>query len=400
MRSSIYRNKATESANNSKPGTVLIAALLTLCLAACSDNNNSVPADDPAATGVYAVGHTTMSFIDELRGNRVLPAEIWYPADAADTEGAVATIYPLQGDLGIESPLAFEDIPINASTARGLLVFSHGFGGTKDQSTPLMEHLASHGFVVVAPAHTGNTSSDNSDSGDVAAANRVPDISFIIDSMLELNEPDMGQFSGSINPEQIGVLGHSGGGFTSMGVAAGFGDTPADSRVTAVMPISGVILDAYSAEDLAGVEVPVFLLGGTLDTSVPIENNDFAFMSLVNSPQVIQVDIIGATHTHFANICGIGNWLIDFGLTMDIWPAIGAAALIGPYMETCSEDAYPLEEAVRLQNLYATAFFRLHLFQERGYEAYLDEAAAAAEPDVIYNAKIKIPLRINPLEKL
>ncbi|MCX2983376.1 alpha/beta fold hydrolase [Halieaceae bacterium IMCC14734] len=393
MRSLIYRHTPSESSTNVNSVTLLIAAALTLCLGACSDNNNSVPVADPAATGIYAVGHTTMSFIDELRGNRVLPAEIWYPADAADTEGAMATIYPLQGNAGIESPMAFEGIPIDASTTRGLLVFSHGFGGTKDQSTPLMEHLASHGFVVVAPEHTGNTSSDNSDSGAVAAANRVPDISFIIDSMLELNDPDMGMFSGSINPERIGVLGHSGGGFTSMGVAAGYEDTPADPRVKAIMPISGVILDAYSAEDMAGVEIPVLLLGGTLDTSVPIENNDFAFMSLVNSPQVIQIDIIGATHTHFANICGIGNWLIDNGLTMDIWPIIGAAALIGPYMETCSEDAFPIEKAVRLQNLYAAAFFRLHLFQERGYEAYLDENAAAAEPDVIYNAKIKIALK-------
>lgn len=377
------------SSNYSTSASAFATAVILLCLVACSDNNNSDagPVADPAATGIYAVGHTRMTFIDELRDNRVLPAYIWYPADVAATADAVATVYPLQGDAGIESPLAFNDIPIDASTTRGLLVFSHGSGGTNDQSTPLMEHLASHGFVVVSPEHTGNTSSDNSDSYEVVSANRVPDVSFIIDSMLELNEPGMGPFSGAINAEQIGVLGHSFGGFTAIGTAAGYGETSADPRVKAIMPVSGVILDAYSAEDLAGIEIPVLLLGGTLDTAVPIENNDFAFMSLVNAPQVIQVDIIGATHTHFANICGIGDWLIDAGITMDIWPLIGATALLQPYMDTCSEDAFPLEAVVRLQNLYATAFFRLHLLQENGYEEYLGETAAAAEPDIIFKAK-------------
>jgi predicted dienelactone hydrolase len=135
-----------------------------------------------------------------------------------------------------------------------------------------------------------------------------------------------------------------------MGTAAGYVDTAADKRVKAIMPVSAAIDGAYSAEDLAGIAVPALLLGGTLDTSVPIELNDFAFDALVNAPRVVQVDVVDATHTHFANICDIGNWLVDNGLPQDVWPAIGAAALAGPYRITCSEEAFPLEQVVRLQN--------------------------------------------------
>ena len=38
-----------------------------------------------------------------------------------------------------------------------LIVFSHGNGGLGVQSFFLTEYLASHGYVVVCPDHTGNS---------------------------------------------------------------------------------------------------------------------------------------------------------------------------------------------------------------------------------------------------
>ncbi|MEH6592590.1 MAG: alpha/beta fold hydrolase [Halioglobus sp.] len=374
----------------------LVYLALGLFMMGCSDNGSAPaaatptaveePVDTPDEVGPYSVGHMRMEFIDVLRGNRVLPADIWYPADEADTGGATSTIYPLQGPLGIESDVSVDDVPVAAGARRGLLVFSHGFGGTNTQSIALMEHLASHGFVIVSPEHTGNTNSDNSDSN--ARAKRVPDVSFIIDSLLGLNDIPGEHFFETIDENKIGVLGHSGGGFTSLGTAAGYVDSPADKRVKAIMPVSAAIDGAYSAEDLAKITVPVLLLGGTLDTAVPIELNDFAFDALVNAPQVVQVDVLGATHTHFANICDIGNWLIDNGLTQDLWPTIGAAALTGPYLITCSEEAFPLEQVVRLQNLYATALFRFHLNGESGYEKFLGQEYAKSEPDINFKLRV------------
>lgn len=42
-----------------------------------------------------------------------------------------------------------------------LVVYSHGNGGLRYVSAFLTEHLASHGFIVVAPDHVGNTAIDS-----------------------------------------------------------------------------------------------------------------------------------------------------------------------------------------------------------------------------------------------
>ena len=88
-------------------------------------------------------------------------------------------------------------------------------------------------------------------------------------------------------------------------------------------------------------------------------------------------------HTHFANVCDIGNTLIKAGILQSSWNAIGAGALVAPYNATCKPPAFPIEEATRLQNLYATAFFRRHLLGQTKYDPFLTTAYAVAnEPDI------------------
>jgi predicted dienelactone hydrolase len=50
-----------------------------------------------------------------------------------------------------------------------VIVFSHGFGGIRFQSYFLTERLATHGFIVIAPDHPGNTLVDFAQLGDDAA---------------------------------------------------------------------------------------------------------------------------------------------------------------------------------------------------------------------------------------
>ena len=58
---------------------------------------------------------------------------------------------------------------------------------------------------------------------------------------------------------------------------------------------------------------------------------------------------------------------------------MGAADLIAPYTDTCTGDALPIAEAIRLQNLLAVAFFRLHLSGEADYAWWLEPQAAERE---------------------
>jgi predicted dienelactone hydrolase len=85
-----------------------------------------------------------------------------------------------------------------------------------------METLASHGFIVIAPEHTGNSQSSGEDTFDEAAANRVPDVSFFIDTMNRRNHDPDDMFYQRVKTDGVGVVGHSFGGMTAVGMAAGW----------------------------------------------------------------------------------------------------------------------------------------------------------------------------------
>ena len=337
----------------------------------------AIAVDDPNATGPWNVGHTEFDIVDAIRANRTLPLDVWYPVDATDWTGTFA-VYALLAGLGPISDLARTDSIVSNSGPWPLIVFSHGFGGLNVQSTHLCEHLASHGFIVVAPEHTGNTQADMSSPD--PAADRYPDVAFVIDSMAQKNTTPADPFFGRVDTTDVGVAGHSYGGLTATMMASGFGTDPPDTRVTAIMPVAasnGILSDAQ----LTSVTIPTLLMVGTLDGLQSETIRSFNLMS--SAPNLFRVDVIGANHTHFANVCDIGDWLISIGIPKENWESVGAGALIPIYEATCEPPAFSIDEATRIQNLYAAALFRRHLLGEAGYDTYLTESYALAnEPDI------------------
>jgi len=378
---------------------VFLFAWLVTGFVACGNGTSYQAVDPPDKLGAFSVGHMSFNMIDATRDDRPLPVDIWYPVDAEDAQDTPKTIYPLSPPIGLESEVAVDELPVSARQNQTLLVFSHGYGSINTQSFELMETLASHGFIIASPEHTGNTQSSMTDSFDEAAGNRVPDVSFIIDSLLARNKDTQDPFYQRIDELRIGVVGHSFGAMTAIGMAAGWAGAEADPRVVAIVPISAVIdpelqSDPHSgpnagfdAQQLADVVVPVMLIGGTEDTSVPIGNNEIAFEQMKNTPTVYKVDVIGANHTHFANVCAIGNMLIEMGITQDSWEGIGAGDLIEPYQSTCTGEAFPIDEATRLQNLYVVSFFKRHLLDQIDYDQYLIKDYAASEPAVGFSVR-------------
>ncbi len=132
-------------------------------------------APDASDWGPFPVGVTTLYLTDTERtledgSPRVVPVEVWYPA--ATSQGALRS-YAV-ADFVPEERLKLEDIDPDTlpwltsssldeagpDTAHGpypLVVFSHGNGGMRLQSLFFTEYLASHGYVVAAPDHMGNT---------------------------------------------------------------------------------------------------------------------------------------------------------------------------------------------------------------------------------------------------
>lgn len=359
-----------------------VALLLTLvltasaCLPAVPRPHHRPRAVAPDVTGPYAVGRTTIQIADPARDGRTLDVDVWYPADAEDVVGLPKSVIDLLVTT-TDSPLAFAEPPVSDQDDFPLVVFSHGSGGVRFQSWFLTEHLASQGFVVAAPDHAGNTALDGafgtSEPFATNARNRPLDISFVIDQMLARDAAGSGLFADSIDEEKIGVTGHSFGGFTALAMAAGYGDIPPDPRVDAIVPIAPAS-GPFTDEELASFRTPMLLLGGTLDTTTPIVPSTTRPWELSNARPRYRVDIDGAGHNSFTNICDLVDLLLDAGLP----PAL-LAALVANAEDGCAPRFRPIEEVQRLTNLYTTAFFQRELARQPGFQRYLTRGYARSQ---------------------
>lgn len=197
-------------------------------------------------TGEHKVSSTIYTWVDENRletysdtgENRTVTLEIWYPED----EG----IYPL-------------------------IVFSHGAGGVLESNASTCMNLASNGYVVAAIAHpyqaafvkdvngkittvdpefmsgvmTDNGSDDPVHEVKVYEiqkewlAVRTGDINFVLDTILSrTEEQDEAPFD-RIDPEKIGLFGHSLGGAAVVAVGRQRED------ISAVIDLEGTMLGEY-----------------------------------------------------------------------------------------------------------------------------------------------------------
>jgi predicted dienelactone hydrolase len=119
-------------------------------------------------------------------------------------------------------------LPADVKTPAPVVLFSHGAGGSRQTNGMLGRHLASHGFASLHLQHEGsddravraNPRSMNARLDPKASEPRFRDIAFVVN---ELKRPDrLGQLQGRIDPNRIGMSGHSYGGLTAQVVAGQF----------------------------------------------------------------------------------------------------------------------------------------------------------------------------------
>ena len=337
--------------------------VIALTLVAVGTLGQSCPPPiTPDQLGSYAVGRTTFEVIDPARDDRTLPVDVWYPA--VDDGATPASVYDLVL-ASIVSDLALDNPPV-AEGAFPLIIFSHGSGGIRFQSIFLVEHLASHGFIVAAPDHVGNS------AGDIFLPSPPPfetrdrplDVSLLISRMLERSVDPADAFYLAVDPFKIGVMGHSFGGFTTVAMVSGFEDVPPDLRVSSILPIAPAV-GGLSDEQLASVNVPMLVLSGTLDNVVPIDPSTIRLFEQASGRRW-RIDVDKAGHNSFTDICLFAEVLLDAGLPPEL-----LEFLLGSVEQGCGPDLIPIEEAQEITKLYATAFFHAKLARNVGYRSFL-----------------------------
>jgi len=241
--------------------------------------------NDVRDAGAYAPGFREIVYVKDSVNSpgtpRTLATSIWYPAPAGSG--------PVANTGGVTNA------PVDASGGPyPLVLFSHGSCGYPQQSLFLTPFLATHGFIVVAPPHPGNTLFEfpNCRTPQAQAASfveRPADVRFVLDQILAANADPGSPFFGTIDPDRIAMTGHSFGGLTTYLVTA------SEPRVKAAVAMAPATI-ANSA-----LSVPSLTMLGVIDSVVSNPNARAAYGRSVSPKWLVEIEHAG--HYAFSDFC-------------------------------------------------------------------------------------------------
>jgi len=283
-------------------------------------------------SGEYKVGTSTFHWIDETRTEtltenptdyRELMVQLWYPVNESKWKIArQAPYFPredgflreLSKSSGIPVPLldylnligthAGENIPVsNKERSYPLILFSHGFPGSRSFYTYITEELASQGYIVVAIDHPYHSLAVAYPDGRTACLKPLPSIAnlsewdrfideiwvkdtqFVLNQIEQLNMFDaQHSFTGKIDLSRIGMLGHSFGG------ANAAQSLMRDNRIKAAINMDGTLFGSGYKENSS--EKPFLLMtAGERIEEVELEGTE---------PSIEELQAQGITREEFA----------------------------------------------------------------------------------------------------
>lgn len=267
----------TTGARSRRGALVGVVVVLVVVLAACggtSEDEGSAsgtpasPTTEPAAPPEVAV--VTETFVDVSRPTAAGPGTAAQPDRTVDTR--------------IAHPTSGGPYP--------LIVLSHGASGHPDEYAETIPLWASDGFVVVAPVFPLTSREVPDPLANVADVAQQPgDVSFVIDEVLVANDDPSSPLHGLVDPEAIGVVGHSLGGATTWAVS--FDSATRDERIDSTVIFAGLTMPMPGGELELDSGLPLLVLHGDAD-DIPLDADLAAYEKAV-SPKWF-VTLLGAVH--------------------------------------------------------------------------------------------------------
>ncbi|MFM2314423.1 MAG: hypothetical protein RLZZ04_3699 [Cyanobacteriota bacterium] len=170
---------------------------------------------DLTKSGTFAFQKQTLALVNQL-GNQQSAQAAWSSSNRARYPKNNRTL-----DVDFYRPMVEKTVPVP------VIIISPGFGADKSNFSYLGEHLASYGFAVAILNHPGSdrhnlqnfltgTTRELLEAEELI--NRPEDISYLLDE-LQRQEQRHPSPLGTLNLEQVGVIGHSLGAYAGLTLA-------------------------------------------------------------------------------------------------------------------------------------------------------------------------------------
>ncbi|MCW5801663.1 MAG: dienelactone hydrolase family protein [Deltaproteobacteria bacterium] len=344
-----------------------LAPLVSCALAACTTASGAAPDLSVEAEGPRLVGTSHGTVTDDARG-RTLDYQVWYPTPAEPSGVQIERLEDARrADYGTllagapACPTRVTRLTIEAAKPDDgpfpVVLFSHCHECTRLSSASIAARLASHGFLVYAVEHAGNTLWDQLAGTGVPLNGeflevRAADVRFVLDRIAARDLP----YSDLADTARVGMFGHSFGAVTTGRVAQ------LDARISAALALNAPFENPLiPGVTLAEIKVPVMFVVAQEDNSITELGNVLMRNNFRDAPvEAWKLEMPDAGHWSvsdlaglvpaFAPGCGDGTRQTDGAPFTYLDPGLGRS--IGAS--------------------YVTAFFRTTLLQDAGTRAYLD----------------------------